>query len=262
MELSKILTWTASPLGVFAWTTLISWLARHARGAWAERMRAAGAIAGATGAIQLVAFACFPVADGLVRPLETRALQLAAQAPRDEYAAILVLGGILQPPPQESNAPPELSAAVDRLWLAARLHRSGLAPRIVVSGGSRPSASGVVLVPEAESMKQVLVELGVPSGAIVAETRSLNTRENITESSRKIGSGARVALVTSAFHMPRALSEARAAGLDAHAFPADFLVPPDGRVQFQNWLPNPDALVLSTLAIKEHLGMLALAVGI
>lgn len=82
-------------------------------------------------------------------------------------------------------------------------------------------------------MKQVLITLVVPAGAIDTEIRSRNTRDNATESARQIGIGQRVALVTSVFHMRRALAEAKAAGIDAHAFPADFESAAGGRPWFQ-----------------------------
>ena len=63
-------------------------------------------------------------------------------------------------------------------------------------------------------MRQFLVALGVPESAIVMEGKSMNTIENMQETRALVGTG-RVALVTSGYHMPRALRLARKAGLDA-----------------------------------------------
>ena len=74
-------------------------------------------------------------------------------------------------------------------------------------------------------MRQFLVALGVPEDRIVMEGKSLNTIENMRETRALVGT-ARVALVTSGYHMPRALRLARRAGLNAEAFPTDWQVLP------------------------------------
>lgn len=123
-------------------TKLLTWLAGMLPAGRAARACRLGRALGVLGSLQLLAFSCYPVAELLLRLLEDRARQLAAAAPKDGYAVILVLGGVLQPPPQGSQDDPELSQSVDRLWRAARLYRQGLAPRILVSGGSHTGTDG------------------------------------------------------------------------------------------------------------------------
>ena len=65
----------------------------------------------------------------------------------------------------------------------------------------------------------------MPSEAIVSEGSSLNTLENIRNVRAMVGDG-RVALVTSGYHMPRALKIARQGNLNVGAFPTDW---PAGR---------------------------------
>ena len=229
-DVTKLLTWLASPLGVFTVGMAAAGLAGMLPAGRAARARRLGRVLGLLGTVQLLAFSCYPVAELLLRPLEDHARQLAAAAPKDGYSVILVLGGVLQPPPQGSHDDPELNQSVDRLWRAARLYRQGLAPRILVSGGSHTGTDGRPLMPEAEAMKQVLITLGVPAGAIDTEIRSRNTRDNAAESARQIGPGQRVALVTSASHMRRALGEAKAAGIDGMRFrPTSKFRPGGGR---------------------------------
>jgi uncharacterized SAM-binding protein YcdF (DUF218 family) len=64
-----------------------------------------------------------------------------------------------------------------------------------------------------------------------------------------------VALVTSAYHMPRALQLAARAGLDVSAFPTDFQVVPAVRLPWDNWLPSVDGLQLSNMALREIIAL-------
>lgn len=221
-----------------------------------RRFRRTGVVLCVIAALQLVAFSWPPVADLIAGPLERQARTMAAQAPRHGYAAILLLGGVATKPAMSATEHLEFGNAASRVWFAARLYHAGVAPRIIVSGGSYPTADGTMLMSEAESIHPVLQDLGVPIDAILLEPRSLNTRENAEESRRLIDDQAKVALVTSAYHMPRAMREMQSAGVHAYAFPTDFRIRPERRPALQIWLPSPLTLELSTIAIKEWLGML------
>src|SRR5208282_2942524 len=94
--------------------------------------------------------------------------------------------------------------------------------RIIVSGGSN-----VVIFDEgveaAFAVRQ-LEALGVAPVRITAEEQSRNTIENAVFS-RLIATpkpGERWLLVTSAYHMPRAMAAFRAAGFPVEAYPVDW----------------------------------------
>ena len=59
-----------------------------------------------------------------------------------------------------------------RLDAALALHRAGLVPQIVVSGGQDPGSP-----PEPEVMKRYLVEHGVPAAAVIEDRGGINTYE-------------------------------------------------------------------------------------
>ena len=109
--------------------------------------------------------------------------------------AIVLLGGGMS---SATNACPypNLCAAADRAWHAARIFKAGKAPLIVVSG----SGCDCTEVP-------FLQDLGVPREAIRAETESRNTEENakFVADLLKDLDHPKVLLVTSAWHMRRAL---------------------------------------------------------
>jgi uncharacterized SAM-binding protein YcdF (DUF218 family) len=108
---------------------------------------------------------------------------------------------------------------------ASAFHR-GLAPRVITSGGRRWGH-----LAEAQVLREELVRAGVPADRITAELCSLTTWENAQYTasllglapSKSLGGAAQrcVALVTCSWHMPRAVLNFRAAGLDSIPVPAE-----------------------------------------
>lgn len=205
------------------------------------------------GIAQAVLFSLNPVADALLLPLEDEARAAAAAAPPCCYDAIVVLGaGVITAAPPE-RPEPALTDTSDRLWQGARLYHRGVAPRVIVSGGSYMAQRGGPAQTEAQAMREVLVALGVPADRIVMEGNSLNTIDNIREVRALVGAG-RVALVTSGFHMPRALRLARQAGLNAEPFPTDWRIIRSARAAWEI-LPSVDATVNAMIALREYMAL-------
>ena len=154
-------------------------------------------------------------------------------------------------------APPDglATEAGDRVWYAARLYHRGIAKKIIVSGGSFAPYSEAPATSEAEAMRRFLIDLGVPSEAIVLEANSLNTLQNIRNVRQMVGD-ARVALVTSGYHMPRALMLARHSDLNVGAFPTDWRAPAPIRSAWDNWVPSVDAMAWSSISLREHMALL------
>lgn len=164
--------------------------------------------------------------------------------------AVIVLGGTMSPPQGEQHFPDLLSAA-DRVWHAARIYRAGKAPLLVLSGGSDRVFS---LTSEAESMKLMLQDFGVPEEAMVLESESRNTRENArftAEILRNLNVQT-IILVTSALHMRRAIAIFRAEGFIVIPASTDHEghKPP----RLQRWIPDTNALDGSGRAMKEIIG--------
>lgn len=191
-----------------------------------------------------------PVSDALMGSLERQARAAAALAPACCYEAIVVLGGGIGAAHPPELPDPHLNDGADRIWHAARLWKRGVAPRIIVSGGSFLALHGGPPTTEADAMRVFLIDLGVPADAITDEGKALNTIENIRNVRAIVGKG-RVALVTSAYHMPRALQLAARAGLNVGAFPTDYQEVPEVRLPWDNWLPSIGGLSQSNLALRE-----------
>ncbi len=191
-----------------------------------------------------------PVSDALMGSLEKQSRAAEAAAPSCCYDAIVVLGGGIGAAHPPEKPEPQLDDGAARVWHAVRLWKRGLAPRIIVTDGSFLAQTGGPPGTGADAMRMLLIDLGVPADAITVEDKALNTIENIRNVRAIIGKG-KVALVTSAYHMPRALHLAVRAGLDVGAFPADYQVVPAARVPWDNWLPGLGALEMSNLALRE-----------
>ncbi len=161
-----------------------------------------------------------PLGNMLILPLEQRfpAWNDAGRAPD----GIVVLGGAIIPDISVARDTVALDKAAERVTAAAALARRYPQARIVYSGGSNALffRSGS----EAVSAVRIFESLGVRPERIIAEEQSRNTVENAVFS-RLLAMpqpGERWLLVTSAYHMPRAIGVFRAAGFPVEAYPVDW----------------------------------------
>lgn len=256
----KFLTWLASPMGIFTLSSLVSALLLILRKAPKTRL-----LLITLGVTQLLFFAWPPVAAQLTQGLENKARTLQAQNiqdPKQKHAAILLLGGGITPAIQAHSPPIPANAsdAIDRVIEAARLYHQGVAPIIIVSGGNSLRDTDPQAASEAAAMKDLLVLMGVPEAAIYREDNSLTTSQNMAFTAALLKAWdihGRMALVTSATHMPRASRDAQRAGLETDAYPTDWTTPNYLRPFVLRWLPNAQALEESERAIKEWISLIA-----
>ena len=108
-------------------------------------------------------------------------------------------------------------ALSDRVRMGVELYRSGLAPRLVFSGGPGDGA-----VHEVEAMRQLALELDVPDSAIELDRDGLNTQATV----RNLVAGSdgndppRVLAVSNFYHLPRIKLCFRRAGWEVWTVPA------------------------------------------
>jgi len=102
-----------------------------------------------------------------------------------------------------------------RTVYAARIWHEGVWKQIVVSGGGE-------LAP---AMRDFLVACGVPPAAVLMETAARSTHENALFTARLLrGNNGRLVLVTSEYHMYRAIRAFRRAGLNVQPRPVPDLL--------------------------------------
>lgn len=116
-------------------------------------------------------------------------------------------------------------------------------------GGVIPNKGSV-----AEAMADLAHSLGVPKEAVLLETKSQDTYQNLLLSRDLIMQfGAKSWLVTSALHLPRAMAVAGALGLKLRAYPCDYLtVPSMGWIE---WLPSNGGPPMFTAVLHELIGL-------
>ena len=194
---------------------------------------------------------------------------VAAGAPFD--AVVVLAGGVARAGGLRPRDRPE-PITLERLVCGRELMVRGASSTIVLSGGSgEPFGEHA---PEAPIMAHTLRSLGSARGkqhssvtldgrqrstvtlewTIRTEARSRTTYENAVETRQLLGARTRIALVTSALHMPRAMAVFSRQGFHATPFPCGFLAGPP-RSGIMEYVPDVVALKESTSAINEWVGL-------
>lgn len=163
--------------------------------------------------------------------------------------AIVVLSGGTYFHAPEYGGNTVSSASLQRLRYAAILYRENRKP-LLLTGGSPLGNSGS----EAQQMKQVLEkEFHIP--VRWTEEESINTFESAQYSYRLLHDAGirRIALVTHAWHMPRALYAFKAAGFEV--IPAPTAYTSRYKTGLMTFLPNANALHESSIFLHETIGI-------
>ncbi|EBF5841711.1 YdcF family protein [Listeria monocytogenes] len=130
--------------------------------------------------------------------------------PSDNADTVLILGAKVNGNPAE---PAEVLK--ERLDAAVTYLNENPTMQVVVSGGQGEDE----IASEASVMEEYLVNKGITRSRIKIEDKSRRTEENIKYSKGKFNLGKTV-IVTSDYHMYRALMLAKRQGLDASGLPA------------------------------------------
>lgn len=148
----------------------------------------------------------------------------------------------------------------DRFFGGLALWKAGRAPRLVVTGGP---IRGLPTRTEGDVLREMAVNLGVPVSSITVTPRVGTTRDE-AEAVRRLlpdveGRTARILLVTSASHMPRAARAFERVGLVVTRFPVDFRSADRLGWSVALLLPTPGALMQTHTAVREWYGRLVYA---
>lgn len=249
--LSKVLASLIQPLVIVFLLLLASVLVRG------KKWRRALAVAGVA---LLFFFSNGFIANEVVRLWELPGKSFAEMR---AYDAAIVLTGVAV---HKSLGPSDRThyyLGADRVIHTAQLYKLGLIKRVIISGGvGRVLEEGE---PEALQLKKSLIVMGVPDSVLYTDPSSDNTYENAVESKKLtalLGIDVKnCLLVTSAFHMRRALACFRKAEMNIDYFTCDFRSTERSFTPDTLLVPKLDAVLIWQKLLKEWVGFAAYKVA-
>jgi uncharacterized SAM-binding protein YcdF (DUF218 family) len=245
--LSKVLGFFASPSNLVIALGLLGILLMATHRARVGRLLTAASL------MALAVLGLSPLGNALIIPLEQRFPPWDdSRGPPD---GIVVLGGGITPDVSAARNEVALNEAAERVTATVALARRYPDARIVYSGGS-----GALIFregSEAAFAVRLFESLGIPPARIIAEEQSRDTVENAVFSLLLAmpKPGERWLLVTSAYHMPRAMGVFRRAGFLVEAYPVDWRTrgPQDALRPFRTL---SGGLERADTAVREWVGLL------
>lgn len=148
------------------------------------------------------------LAGALLFGLALGALCLAEVNPpavSESSEAVIVLGCQVY---ADGSLSPQLEL---RLQAALDTYRAD--PRLIITTGGKGAGEPG---PEGQIMREWLIQRGVPEDCVIAECESANTRQNLLNAKALLPESIKhVTVITSDYHLPRALALAHDLGLEA-----------------------------------------------
>jgi uncharacterized SAM-binding protein YcdF (DUF218 family) len=171
----------------------------------------------------------------------------------EPYDVVVVLGGGTM---TRLSGTPQVSSSGDRVVQAARIWHAGKAKQIMCTGVQSFASSDEKDLHPYEEAAIILEELGVAPQAIL-KLNGKNTSEEMKNLKKwaELNPDKRIGLLTSAWHLPRAVRLARSHGLDVEPIAAGFFseaYAPSPQVV----VPSEYYLMVSAAVTKEYLARL------
>ncbi len=247
--LSKVIFFLITPSNLLILVALVGGLL-----SFTDAGRGIGKWLAVGGAGTLLFVALSPAQAWLMLPLEQRFPAFAEDgAP---ITGIIALGGGIETGITLERGQFSIKEAGERVIALADLARRYPQARPVFVGGGGGFYDGGIA--EAEAVSRHAEMLGLPRDRLILEDRSRDTHENALYAAEllKPKPGERWLLVTSAWHMPRAIGCFRKAGFEVTAYPVDYRT---GGLHDAMRLHSyaSDGLVDVDLATKEWVGLVA-----
>jgi uncharacterized SAM-binding protein YcdF (DUF218 family) len=219
---------------------------RHAR--FGRRLALAGLLV-------LLAAATLPLRAVLLAPLEDR----FPQPPVDMAApyGIVVLGGGVDDMISAARGQTVFGEGGERITETVILAKRFPQARIAYTGGTNSLTGGSSS--EALRARDLMAELGIAPDRVTIEDKARNTEENARFTAAIVHPepSQRWLIVTSAFHMPRAMGVFEKAGFHPIAYPVSYHTIGQGLADFYPLFDPERNLRLFHLALHEWIGLAA-----
>jgi len=219
---------------------------------WFTRKQKLGKIIVTIGVVVLIFFSYGFLSNHLLSSLENEYSPLTDLKEVHGVKWIVVLGGgIVSDPKLPANGQIS-SSSLSRLVEGIRIHNNLIDSKLILSGGAVFDP-----VPEAKVMSEVALTLGVTPEDMLLELNSKDTDDQ-AKLIRKIANldeNERFILITSASHMPRAVTLFRSFGMQPIPAPIDFGVKNQIGVNPKNFFLTASGLRKMERVFHEYLGL-------
>jgi uncharacterized SAM-binding protein YcdF (DUF218 family) len=250
MLVARVLAWCALPLSVCLELLLLGLLL-----VWFGRRQRLGKVLLTAGVGLLALFSFGPFGSLLVEPLETAYPPLGGvPAGGEPVRWVVVLGSGYHPDPTLPATSRLPGGSLVRLAEGVRVYRTLPGSKLLVLIGGAGANDGRV-----ETVGELAGAFGVPASDLVVDAGGRTTGEEAEVIRGTVGAD-RFVLVTSAFHMPRAVRLCRDRGLNPTPAPTGHSTAA-GEYGVLRALPSAGNLGQTQTAFSEALGWVWRAVG-
>ena len=172
-----------------------------------------------------------PVGSLLTSILETR-FPIPQKLPVS-VDGIIALGGVVDAYESEKRGQFQIGSAIERITSLVELAQKYPEAKVVFTGGT--GSATLQEFKEADAVKKLMPLFSIKQDRVIYERESRNTFENAKLSKELLKPKPEETwiLVTSAFHMPRAMGVFRKQGWNVIPYPVDFETPSDARLRLR-----------------------------
>ena len=163
---------------------------------------------------------------------------------------VVVLSGMVTLIEKNDGIHYEFSEAVDRIFAGINLLKIGKAQKIILTRGKLPWSVGD---PEGEFLAEFIQSQGINPNRILLSEIVQNTNDEAKAISRMLPKNSEVILVTSAFHMPRAVKVFQNQNLKVIPYAVDFRSSAQ-EINIIDFLPQASAFKDSNFYFREIIG--------
>lgn len=142
----------------------------------------------------------------------------------------------------------------DRLFGGIDLFKAGKAKKLVFTGGKMPWDH--VKQTEGEILKKYAIQNGIPKEKILITKNVENTEDEAKAVKELISPQEKIILVTSGYHMYRAMLLFENEGFTVSPYKVDFKNSKTYKITFMDFLPSANNLNSSEVIIRELIGRL------
>jgi len=190
------------------------------------------------------------VLDEVMRLWEKPPVKIDAK--KNHYTYVIVLGGVMSYY-DTKNHQIGFNRSVDRLMQGIKILNQNIADTLIFTGGDGSLLK--TIGPEGEYVKKYLSDIGIDTLRIKIESQSQNTYENAKNTSLLLHQHQnKILLITSAFHMRRAIACFKKQGFNVDYYPADRIAGKRKFIIDHLLIPNIETIDRWNTLIHEWVG--------